>query len=116
MIVVVRNDVPNVPVWFDAGEKLPVLSIMIMPSGGPKYLLWSTKQSSVGLFPTVEFDVLDPALPQLWIAKTGLSGQVELSPREWQVDGFWERYHDEDPEALRLFRGCYEILVGESIH
>ena len=113
MIVVARSDAQNIPVWFNDGERLPVLAIMLMPSGGPKFLLWSKKQLSIGLFPVIEFDVVDPTLPTQWVAKTGLNGQVELSPREWQIDGFWERYHDEDPEALKIFQQCWEALVGE---
>jgi hypothetical protein len=115
VIVAVKTDAKSVPVWFEKGEKLPVLAIMLMLSGGPKFLLWSNKQLSVGLFPIAEFDVVDPTLPGHWVAKTGPNGHIEFSPAEWQPEGFWERYHEEDPEAVKIFQKCRDALIAETL-
>jgi hypothetical protein len=114
MIVAPRNDASCVPVWFDSGEIIAVLAITVMTSGGPKFLLWSNKQQSTGLFPVGEFEVVDPRIPNQWVCKTTPAAHIELSPEEWQSDGFWERYHDEEPQAVEVFHRWRKILSGDS--
>lgn len=113
MIVIPRSDAESVPVWFDCEERLPVLAVMLMPTGGPKLLLWSKKQATAALFSATEFVVSDATLPTQWIARIEPNGHVELSPREWQTNGFWERYHNEDPAALKIFERCREALMEQ---
>lgn len=112
MIVKALKTASRVPVWFDDGEHLPVLAMVAASPDGAKFLLWSKKQASVGLFPVADFEIVDPILPAQWVAKTSLNGQIEFSPKEWQADGFWERYHDEEPNALGVFQKWFEALAG----
>ena len=111
MIVVPKEGAAaNLPVWFAAGERITVLAMMFTPSGGLKFLAWSKKQTSVGMFPVAEFDIIDRSVPSGWVAKTGPNGQFELSPKDWQTTGFWERYHEDDPAAVQTFERWSEAL------
>lgn len=115
MKVVARTSSKDVPMWFDNEKILPVLAFFLMPSSGPKFLLWSKKQLTVALFPIADFEVVDPTLPAQWIAKTAPNGHIEFSPKDWQADGFWGGYHEGDPEAAQIFHRCYEALVSEKM-
>jgi hypothetical protein len=103
VIVIAKGGVESTERWFRPAEELVVLSIMSSPATGSKLLLWSDSQSAVAFFPASDFVIVDAALSPLWSAKIDLNGYVELSPGEWQYDGFWERYHAEEPGAVSVF-------------
>lgn len=56
------------------------------------------------------FDIVDPRIPSNWIIEYGdFYNSYYLYPQEFQGD-FWERYHDSDPEAERLFKEVYRDI------
>lgn len=54
------------------------------------------------LFPLTSFDLVDPSLPEEYSFYFYEYGFASLQPIEFKGD-FWDRYHDGDPEAEKLF-------------
>ncbi|MFJ2994838.1 hypothetical protein [Pandoraea sp. NPDC087047] len=55
------------------------------------------------------FDVVDPAVPNDWTFLDFGSGRYSIAPREFGGD-FWDRFHDENPEAEKTFEQVIERL------
>lgn len=110
MIVIAKPQAESIDRWLKVGGRLTVLSIVSTPNGGSKFLLWSESQLAAALFPASDFNIADTTMPTLWSPKIDLNGYVELSPLEWQSDGFWEQFHDGDPNALRTFERAREAM------
>jgi hypothetical protein len=96
--------------WFSENEELVVLGIRNFAQH-TQLLLWSKLQSAVALFPSAEFQIVDGRLSTLWHAAIDKNGNVEIAIKEWLVDGFWERYHDDESQAVETFqKGMYAII------
>ena len=47
--------------------------------------------------------VVNHEIPESWIAIQNANKVFELTPKRWSEPGFWERFYDDDPAAIRLF-------------
>ena len=113
MKVIAKPSAPSAAGWLDEDESLTVLAVSAAPLEGVKYLLWSAKQETVALFPVVDFEVMDRQLSPRWIFSSGFQGGFYLGPEAWQVDGFWERYHDGDSIAEQVFEEEKSLIFSE---
>ena len=113
MVVLTSEGAARQAVWLESGQPLIVLAV-VSQSGGSKFLLWSNRQSTAALFAASDFTVVDGKIPTQWQASINLGGHVELSPKEWKADGFWEKFHEEDPEAERTFRVLADAIAAAS--
>jgi hypothetical protein len=59
--------------------------------------------NGAALFPLEEFEIVTHKLPDSWIIKWGKEGFFRLTPEPWSHAGFWERFYDKDPDAMRVF-------------
>jgi len=55
------------------------------------------------LYPRSLFDVTDATMPDYWVHEES-PNSVYRGPAEFGVRGFWERYHDDVPDAIELYR------------
>lgn len=62
-----------------------------------------------GLFDMAFFDVVDPRIPPGWLMADMGDGYYRLGPSEFDGD-FWDRFHDGDPDAEKLFEQVVEKL------
>jgi hypothetical protein len=110
MRVLAKADAKSAEGWLDPGVEYIVLAVRSVPQVGSQYLLWSEKEQTAALFPASHFDIVEPSLSPVWIAKRDLNGYLELAPKEWLGDDFWERFHDGDPAAEAAFRTGVEAI------
>lgn len=113
MKVSAKSSASSVVGWLEEGKVLTVLAVSVTPFEGVKFLLWSSLQESVALFPGADFDVVDKCLSQRWVFSLDPQGFVYLAPDAWQVDGFWERYHDGEPAAEQVFMKEMAFILSE---
>lgn len=113
MKVMAKPFASSIAGWLDEGECLTVLALSAAPSEGVKFLLWSTKQESVALFPGKDFDVVDGRLSRRWVFNLDARGFVHLAPDVWQVGEFWEKYHDGDSTAEQVFEQEKALIFAE---
>ncbi|WP_417663504.1 hypothetical protein [Pseudomonas sp.] len=113
MKVTAKRSAASVVGWLDGGEVLTVLAVSVARFEGVNFLLWSSLQESVALFPGADFDVIDKRMSQRWVFSLDSQGFVYLAPDAWQVDGFWERYHDGEPVAEQVFMKEMALILSE---
>lgn len=99
MIVKLRQTVPP-PDRLTPGQWYPVIGIeadsyRILNDDGRPYL-----------YEPDMFDVIDPREPEDWVAETGLDGERYAYPAALNRPGFFEDFHDGDPEAVTTFWQC----------
>ncbi len=54
-------------------------------------------------WPSEMFMTTDAELPSTWVAQVGEGGVLRMGPAAFLTEGFWERYFDQEPEAMRVF-------------
>lgn len=54
-------------------------------------------------WPSDMFMTSDAALPSTWVAQVGEGGVLRMGPAPFLAEGFWERYFDREPEAMRVY-------------
>ena len=88
--------------WLTIGKTYDVLEVLFVGDRGWLLRLVGDGPNGVALFQLEMFDVVDPQVPPNWIA-TWDNGTFCLSQETWTRPGFWERYHDRDPNARQVF-------------
>jgi hypothetical protein len=89
--------------WLTIGKRYEVLEILFFRDRGWLLRLIGDVPNGVALFQLEMFEIVDPRIPPNWIATWGDKGTFCLSPRPWTDTGFWERYYDRDPKAIKIF-------------
>ena|SRR2546425_9075809 len=89
--------------WLTIGNVYHVLSIVLDIHGSWLLRLIGDTHPGVGLFPLQQFEVLSSKIPDTWIITWNSKGVFELTTNAWNQPGFWERYFDNDSEAIRIF-------------
>lgn len=113
MKVIARSSSESFVGWFECGETLTVLSVSRAAFEDTKFLIWSSLQEAVALFPGGDFDVVDKRLSRRWMIEVDNNGFLCLAPEAWQVDGFWERYHDGESAAEKVFIREMTLILSE---
>lgn len=96
------NPVEQSP-WLTIGKVYLVLAVSFGTEPGPSLRLIGDGQNGVALFRWKEFEVVSSIVPPTWIIFPGLKSIVQLAPEPWTQPGFWERYYDRNPDAVRIF-------------
>lgn len=55
-------------------------------------------------YPAEFFELIGHDIPAGWVAKKLGETALEICPKEFSGDGFWERFFDDDPSALDIYR------------
>lgn len=63
------------------------------------------------LFQTDIFEVVSSVIPPSWIVVSPKPGLLDVGPEPWTRPGFWERYFDQDPEAVAIFKRERERML-----
>lgn len=113
MKVAVKSLAASAISWLQEDQLLIVLAIQKKPNEDFKFLLWSSLQESVAFFPAQDFKILDGKVSSRWSFNLSSEGLLDLSPEAWQVDGFWEEYHDGSFLAEEYFNKEIIFLYSE---
>jgi hypothetical protein len=54
------------------------------------------------ILPLAVFDVVSGKIPDNWVVSVYRPNYIDLAPREWGI-GFWERYFDDEPDAIKIY-------------
>ena len=94
-----KSDAP----WLKKGETYTVLSLYAEKMG-VSYRILSGDPPTPVLHSAKIFEVLDGSIPSSWRVGINDAGEfMELTPEPWLEPGFWERYFDQDDQAIELF-------------
>jgi hypothetical protein len=94
------------------GQEYVVLEVTAQPNGR-----FSVRVDLEGEMPVVwdseMFETTEPAIPSIWVAQFADGGTLRLAPPRWLVCGFWERYFDDEPDAVAVFEEDRRRILGE---
>ena len=100
--------------WLDHAAVYTVLGIYSSSTSVGFRLLGTTEPTTPAIHPASSFDVVDGTLSPRWVCSFAADGHsMSLEPKAWTCDGFWDRYFDEEPEAVRIFQDELRLLYGE---
>jgi hypothetical protein len=88
--------------WLTIGETYHVLEI-VQDQGRWLFRLMGDEPNGVALFAREQFEITTSKIPESWVPGWGKDGFFELAPQAWGQIGFWEKYYDKNPEAVRIF-------------
>jgi hypothetical protein len=97
--------------WFSEDEVVDVLAIR-NDAQRNLLLLWSKLQNAVALFPSADFHIIDNRLCPLWRVALDQNGNVEIAIEKWLIDGFWERYHEDEKDAVNTFQTGMRFIIS----
>jgi hypothetical protein len=89
--------------WLTVGKVYLVLSVLLDINGKWLLRLLGDNGNGVALFSLSEFEIISAKIPATWIVAWNPKGVFELTTETWNQPGFWEKYYDRDPEAIKLF-------------
>lgn len=93
---------------FTLGKTYVALGVRFQPEGRPAMITVQRDSDSTPVLVELQcFDVVDPAVPNDWTFLDFGSGRYSIAPREFGGD-FWDRFHDENPEAEKTFEQVIE--------
>jgi hypothetical protein len=93
-------------------DEYPVLAIQAQPGRAPEIRIL-TDDGTPALFDARMFATTESSIPANWIARVREGGVVDLAPESWLELGFWERYFDRDPAAVRAFETELRSVLGD---
>jgi hypothetical protein len=97
--------------WVKVGGVYHVLSIWIDATHTRFRLVG--EEAAPALFEPEMFEVVSPKVPTSWLVTSPKPGCFSLEPEAWTVPGFWERFFDDEVEAIASFREERARIVAD---
>jgi hypothetical protein len=86
--------------WLTIGKGYVVLSVLFGARTQPLLRLVGDGGNGLALFRWDEFEIVSSIIPPTWILFPGPQSLVQLAPQPWTSPGFWERYYNQDQDAI----------------
>jgi hypothetical protein len=103
--------------WLTLGKVYQVLSVFRDSSGKERFRILSNERdediASLGLHLESCFEVVSEFRPSNWCDRALKGGAVEIAPKAWQSEGFWEALYDGDPKAYQAFDRERQLILRE---
>jgi len=100
--------------WLTLGNVYHVMTVIFGTQEKWLLRLVGDGRNGLALFPLEQFEVVSSKIPAGWVITWNSKGVFELSTEQWNQPGFWERYYDRDPEAVRIFEdGRRKIIEAD---
>lgn len=94
------------------GEEYVVIEIVASPGRYVDLRLYPS-EGAPGLWTSEMFETTDESIPTNWTAVVSGSGVLTLRPERWR-SGFWERYFNDEPEAIAIFEEEVATILAQS--
>ncbi len=100
--------------WLSIGKEYVVLAIEIYPGKDILYrLVGNNENKRPALYDASQFEVVSDKIPSNWTIHQLKCGLLDLSPKAWLTEGFWENFYDLEPEALETYKREARIIYEE---
>jgi hypothetical protein len=110
----VRRESDCLDSWLKEGHTYTVLEIYV-DSRGINYRLISEESATPALHSSLLFEPVNSHVPSSWVISVENNGEsITMAPRPWLIKGFWEKFFDNDLDALKIFKQeSYKITSEE---
>jgi hypothetical protein len=89
--------------WLTLGKVYLVLEMYFGAVGRRSFRLLGDGLNGPALFQWECFGFVSHSVPPQWIIIAKDNGSILLTPKLWSENRFWERYYDQEAEALKVF-------------
>jgi hypothetical protein len=94
------------------GDEYIVIEMVASPGRYVELRLHQTG-GAPALWTSEMFETTDESIPSNWTAEVSGAGFLSIRPGRWRR-GFWERYFNDEPEAVALFEEELAITLAQS--
>lgn len=98
--------------WLTLNKEYQVLSVLMTPRGPAKLRIIADDGRTPILVEAPMFAIIPQPLPPSWALVLREGGVIELGPPAWLELGFWERYFDQDKDAVMQFQRDVAKMVS----
>lgn len=84
------------------GEEYHVVSVSFNPRREASFQI-ITLDGTPAWFDAAMFHAIEGDIPRSWVMSVHERGIVDFGPAPLLKPGFWERYFDDDPDAIAVF-------------
>ena len=95
------------------GREYRVLSVIAQPGKRTLLRLIDDEGGRPSLWDARMFKTTTTRIPHIWGIRIDDDGILTLAPPDWQRDGFWEDYFEDDPRAVAEFQTALRALQAE---
>jgi hypothetical protein len=106
------GNVPGAGGWLTVHREYDVLGILALPGRSIKFRVLADDGITPILADSALFAASATSLPRSWVCTVAQDGVVEMGPKEWLEPGFWERFFDQEPDAVESFHRAIQSLYG----
>lgn len=89
--------------WLTVGREYDVLAVYFDRTQGTLFRIIGNDTFTPALFPLEILEITDSRIPQNWVLEKDSSGVLRLSPKAWLETGYWDRFFDREPQAIKIF-------------
>jgi hypothetical protein len=97
--------------WLQLGKESIVLTLSIDALGRALVRIVDDRGAEPGLYSLNHFEIVEHTIPVNWAVTQVNSGGLFFGPLAWGKPGYWERYFENDPEAVRIFESEYHKIM-----
>lgn len=98
--------------WLTLHREYLVLEFVAIPLRSLKVRVLADDGFTPILVDSAQFLAIDQRLPASWVCSITEGGIVSMGPKAFLERGFWERFFDLDPDALKRFRQELDTMGG----
>jgi len=96
--------------WLTIGREYDVLELYCDVSRGVMLRIIGDEPLTPALFKGELFEMVNDAIPGTWVAGRDKLGGYKFGPKVWHEPGFWERFFDQEPKAVKTFTEEYRLM------
>lgn len=97
---------------FTLGNTYLVLGVRFLPEARPAMIIVQRDSDGTPVMAELRnFDIVDSAIPTDWCLSDFGGGSYAIEPSAFSGD-FWDRYHDANPDAEKVFSQVVEVLAA----
>lgn len=97
-----EDGVPGQVAVLRIGDEFAVLDLSALHGQWTSLNIISFTPDSPSLYDARQFEVVDPTIPDHWVIEIN-GNWTTIGPPEFMADGFWEAFHDGEPEAEAIY-------------
>ncbi len=99
--------------WLTIGRIYHVLEVSFEQKGVLKFRFLGDDKITPALHDAQQFELVSNKIPEEWCVKFVPDSFLELTPKAWAYDNFWEDYFNGEPEAERIFLEVTKKIVAD---
>lgn len=96
------------------GREYVVLEVFTQVDDANFFRIETSEDLAPGLYDSRLFEVISDRIPNSWKMHREPSGSLTIGPSEWNEQGFWEAFMDDEEWAVVIYRAGRKMTLEDS--